>query len=63
MYSKFIKIDETFLNNIPKINELYKNFLSIKHNDFEKLKTILINAKYNKLNGLKFSKILTKICL
>ena len=64
LYTKLISINENFLNNIPKINQLPKQFLSVKHNDFEKIIKILIKGKYN-LNlrtSLKLSKIITKIC-
>ena len=66
LYTRFININENFLNNIPKTLQLHKQFLSIKNKNFEKLVKILINDKYNfNLNSgisLKLSKIITKIC-
>jgi len=64
LYTRLISIDENFLNNTPKITELYKQFLSIKDTDYNKLIKILIKGKYN-LNtkiSRKISKIITKIC-
>ena len=64
LYTRFININENFLNNLSKTNQLHKQFLSIKNKDFEKLVKILINGKYNFKSGmsLKLSKIITKIC-
>jgi hypothetical protein len=64
LYTRLISIDENFLNNTPKITELYKEFLSIKDIDYKKLVKILIEGKYN-LNtkiSRKISKIITEIC-
>lgn len=64
LYINFLNININFLNYIPKINELHKEFLSINHTDYQKLVNILIKGKYNleKYLPFKLSRILTKLC-
>jgi hypothetical protein len=64
LYTRLIRIDENFLNNTPKITELYKKFLSIKDIDYKKLVKILTENKYNLNTTItrKISKIITQIC-